>query len=227
MLPSLQQSDLFTVGCTIAIRFYEKIVTSQSSEFNWKDIISELSRNIAVNPTVCIELAYLICRENENYARWAVKSGLVKYVFLSYIASTLDNRYTLYKAIKLLKIVSVAESTLLRDKEKGLALVIYTYDDYVPVVEGIIAGCYDNDYCQVIDSKRTFDVNSLDQPYLWSYLEIFCVNNLSEETVNELMKWLEKPINEVEEKKIYGILSNYSKFRKTILNKILEILPKS
>ena len=108
---------------------------------------------------------------------------MIKYVFLSYIASTLDNRYTLYKAIKLLKVISSAESTLLRDKEKGLALVIYTYDDYVPVVEGIIAACYDHDYCQAIDNKKTFDVNSLDQPYLWSYLEMFCLANLSEETV--------------------------------------------
>ena len=64
-------------------------------------------------------------------------------MFLSYIGTTLDNRYTLYKAIKLLKVVASAESTLLREKEKGLALVIFTYDDYVPVTEGILASCHD------------------------------------------------------------------------------------
>ena len=35
------------------------------------------------------------------------------------------------------------------------------------------------------------------------------------------MVWLKKPISEVEDKKVYGILSNYSKFRKTILNETL------
>ena len=57
----------------------------------------------------------------------AVKSGLIKYVFLSYINSALDNKFNLYKAIKLLKVVSNAENTLIREKEKPLALVIYTY----------------------------------------------------------------------------------------------------
>lgn len=46
--------------------------------------------------------------------RLAVKSGLIKYVFLSYIGMSLDNKFNLYKAIKLLKVVSNGESTLIR-----------------------------------------------------------------------------------------------------------------
>jgi hypothetical protein len=38
---------------------------------------------------------------------------------------------------------------------------------------------------------------------------------------------LYKPIGEVEETKIYGILANYTKFKKTVLKPVLEILPKS
>jgi hypothetical protein len=55
-------------------------------------------------------------------------------VFLSYISSALDNKFNLYKSIKLLKVVANAESTLIREKEKPLALVIYTYEDYIPVI---------------------------------------------------------------------------------------------
>jgi len=64
-------------------------------------------------------------------------------VFLSYISSTILNRYNLYKAIRLLKVIATAEGAIVREKEKGLALVLYTYDDYVPVIEGIISKCYD------------------------------------------------------------------------------------
>jgi len=43
----------------------------------------------------------------------------------------------------LLKVIATAEGAIVREKEKGLALVLYTYDDYVPVIEGIISKCYD------------------------------------------------------------------------------------
>jgi hypothetical protein len=113
LLYSLQKSELFVVGCTIGVRFYEKI-SSNNSEFDWKEIVNELSRNIAVNATLCIELVYEICRENELHSRLAVKSGLVKYIFLSHISNTLSNKYNLYKSIKLLKVISNAERTVLK-----------------------------------------------------------------------------------------------------------------
>jgi hypothetical protein len=113
-------------------------------------------------------------------ARAAVKSGLVKYVFLSHIAKTLEDKYNLYKSIKLLKVVSAAERTLLREREKALALIIYTYEDYIPVLEEICSRCYDHEYCQAIDSRRRYDQTSIDQPYLWSYTEPFTTRALSE-----------------------------------------------
>lgn len=78
--------------------------------------------------------------------RAAVKSGLVKYVFLSHIPRTLDDKYNLYKSIKLIKAVSRAERSLLREREKSLALIIYTHEDYIPVIEEICARCYDHEY---------------------------------------------------------------------------------
>ena len=113
----------------------------------------------------------------------AVKSGLAKYIFLSHISNTLDNKYNLYKSIKLLKALSNAERTLLRDREKSLALIVYTYDDYIPVIEEICSKCYDQEYCQQIDAKKRYDNISIDQPYLWSYTESYATKNMSEETV--------------------------------------------
>jgi hypothetical protein len=57
LLYSLKKSELFVVGCTIGIRFFEKI-SSSNSAFDWKEIIDELSCNIAINATLCIEFAY-------------------------------------------------------------------------------------------------------------------------------------------------------------------------
>lgn len=86
--------------------------------------------------------------------------------------------------------VANADGTLLRDKEKSLALVVYTYEDYVPLIEGIIAKCYDQEYCSAIDNRKKYDQASIDQLYLWSYLELFCLNNLSESTIADLIRWL-------------------------------------
>lgn len=152
-------------------------------------MIGEISRNIAISPTLCIELVFEICRENELNSRHAVKSGVIKYVFLSYITQTLDNKFNLYKAIKLLKVVSSAENSLIREKEKSLALVIYTYEDYIPVIEGIMGKCYDSDYSENV-CRNKLDMNVLDQLYLWSYLEIFSAKHLNESIIAQLVKMI-------------------------------------
>jgi hypothetical protein len=85
----------------------------------------------------------------------------------------------LYRAIKLLKVIATAERTLLKDREKSFALIIYTYDEYIPIIEEICNKCYDSEYGQSIDGKRKFDQNTIDQPYLWSYTESFCLKDLS------------------------------------------------
>ena len=128
-------------------------------------------------------------------SRHAVKSGVIKYVFLSYITQTLDNKFNLYKAIKLLKVVSSAENTLIREKEKSLALVIYTYEDYIPVIEGIMGKCYDSEYSETI-CRNKLDLNVLDQLYLWSYLEIFSQKHLNESIISQLVKMLSEQLDQ-------------------------------
>lgn len=130
----LQKSQLFTVGCTMIIRFYQRLVC-QGNAINWKEMISELSRNVSVEPSLCIELALQLCLDNELHCKTAVKSGLVKYIFSSYLSKVVHNdKYNLYKAIKLIKIIVQAERTILREREKYLALVLYTYQQYIPII---------------------------------------------------------------------------------------------
>lgn len=63
-----------------------------------------------------------------------VKSGFVKYIISFYLEQKLQDKYLLYKALKFLKLVSNADRTVLRDREKALAKVIYTYDEYIPIL---------------------------------------------------------------------------------------------
>lgn len=151
----------------------------------------------------------------------------MKYVFLSHIGKTLNDKYNLYKSIKLLKVVSKAERTLLKDREKSLALIIYTYEDYIPVVEEICARCYDQEYAMEIDNKRRYDQTTIDQPYLWSYTEAYVTRALSEETVGELIKALQGGLPEDRETKSYAILANYAKFKKVVRKEALQTLPRS
>lgn len=156
-----------------------------------------------------------------------MKAGLVKYIFLSHIGNTLGNKYNLYKSIKLLKVVSNAERTILREKEKALALIIYTYEDYIPVIEEICSKCYDQEYSQAIDARRKYDQTTIDQPYLWSYTEAYSTKNLSDATITELIKTLQTPLGEEREAKTFAILANYTKFRKSIRKEALQVLPKN
>lgn len=55
----------------------------------------------------------------------------------------MEDKYNLYKAVKLIKIIAKTEKTVLREREKALALVVFTYEDYATVVEDICAKCFD------------------------------------------------------------------------------------
>ena len=115
LLYSMQRKELVMVGCTIALRFYDSIRCS-SAEFDWKAILGELSLNVGASPSLVIELVSKLCAENESHCKVAVKSGIVKYIFMSYIESTLDDKYNLYKAIKLVRTISDSQRTLIHEK---------------------------------------------------------------------------------------------------------------
>jgi len=75
-------------------------------------------------------------------------------------------------------------------------LVIYTYEDYVAVIEGIIAKCYDADYSEAVTHNK-LDYNVLDQLYLWSYLEVFAVKHLNDPIISQLIKMINTQLDQV------------------------------
>lgn len=42
----------------------------------------------------------------------------------------------------------------MREREKILSLVIFTYEEYIPIVEDICGKCYDANYSAQIDQKN-------------------------------------------------------------------------
>jgi len=71
------------------------------------------------------------------------KSGIIKYIFLEYFPKNLKDKFNLYKGIKLVKAISI-DKTLVREREKTLAIIIYTYENYIPVISEISSKCYDS-----------------------------------------------------------------------------------
>ncbi len=75
----------------------------------------------------------------------------------------------LYKALKFLKLVSYADRTVVRERERPLARVVFLYDQYTPIVEELCAKCYDQDYSNEIYQKIKYDTDDIDFTYVWSY----------------------------------------------------------
>ena len=75
-----------------------------------------------------------------------MRSGFVKFIISCYLENKLEERYLLYKALKFLKLVSYADRTVVRERERPLARVVFLYDQYTPIVEELCAKCYDQDY---------------------------------------------------------------------------------
>ena len=220
------RDELVVAACTIALRFYETL-GSVGGEWDWRAIMGEVSLRVAVSPAIVIELVSRLCVDREALCRETVRSGLVKYIFMHYIESTLDDKYNLYKAIKLLRTIAWSQRTLIHDKEHALALVVFTYEDYIPVIETICSKCYDIEHCLHVDGRSPYGQHSIDQPYLWSYHQNFCANNLSEGTIKSLIDSLASPMPASQEAKTYAILGNYCKNKGVILEQALKHIPKN
>lgn len=50
LLYSLQRPEIFIAGCTLAVRFFDRL----PGETDWKELLGELSRNISVSPSLCL-----------------------------------------------------------------------------------------------------------------------------------------------------------------------------
>jgi hypothetical protein len=75
-----------------------------------------MGKNCSLNTPVCLDLASLICKDNEGHGKLIVKSGLAKYVFSFFIEQNIADKFLLYKALKFIKLVCAADRTIIRDR---------------------------------------------------------------------------------------------------------------
>ena len=108
----------------------------------------------------------------------------MKTLFLNYIPQILKDKLSLYKCIKLIKVIANAERSILRERERTLSIIIYTYEEYIPIISDVCLKCYDNQYCHQIDQQLANE--SIDQIYLWSYTQPFCKEVLSQTFIDQL-----------------------------------------
>lgn len=164
----LRKNELFSTGCMIAIRLFAEIATAVYA----KDMLECIGNNLMVNTALAVELLLLLCSNSEENCQLAVKEGIVKSLFLNYIPVVMKELLLLYKSIKIVKVISNAERSILRDREKVLAAVVFNYDDYIPIVSDICTKCYDGQYCSQI--QQVLRLETIDQLYLWSFVQPFC-----------------------------------------------------
>lgn len=181
----LENGSLFTVGCTVAIRYYESIASHP--QFAWTTVIEHIGQNISASPALAIELLLLLCEGNEFHSKLTVKSGAIRYLFSSFIISSLKDKLNLYKTIKLLKTVAAADKGILREKERVIAAVIVAHEDYIPILADLCLKCYDGAYAGEIASREIYEVAAIDQPFVWSYAEPFC-KGMSKITIENVKK---------------------------------------
>ena len=72
-----------------------------------------------------------------NYSKEVSKSGMVKYLCSIYLPQVLQDKTSLYRALKVLKLVASNDRLVLPGREKNVAQVIYHYPAYILIVQEI------------------------------------------------------------------------------------------
>jgi hypothetical protein len=90
--------------------------------------------------------------------------------------------------LKFLKLISNADKTVVRDREKPFANIIFKYDEYIPIVEELCNKCYDEDYWSELFLKKCkYDTADIDFIYVWSLSEKF-VKLVPQKNETEIVK---------------------------------------
>ena len=217
----LRKNELFATGCMIAIRLFAEIAAAA----NAKDMFECIGNNLTANTGLAVELLLLLCSNSEENCQLAVKEGIVKSLFLNYVPAVMKELLLLYKCIKLVKVISNAERSILRDREKVLAAVVFNYDDYVPIVSDVCSKCYDGHYCSQI--QQVLRHETLDQLYLWSFVQPFCKEVLEQPFIDSLLERLKAKNMPAEmEAKVLALIANYCKFCEYLKKDFFKVLPK-
>lgn len=76
-----------------------------------------------------------------SYAKEVSKSGMIKYLCSVFLLQVLNDKYILYRSLKVLKMVAQNDRSVLPGREKNIALVIYKHPAYILIVQEISEAC--------------------------------------------------------------------------------------
>lgn len=68
---------------------------------------------------------------------------MIKYLCSISLPQMLQDKINLYRSLKILKMVSNNDRTVLPGRQKNIALVIYNYPAYILIIQEISELCYD------------------------------------------------------------------------------------
>lgn len=118
---------------------------------------------------VGLEVLNLLLSNYQAYCKDFNKSGLIKYICSVYLLQVLNEKNLLYKGLKLIKLISNNDRTVLINREKNLSTVVYAHSRYTIIIREITEACFDTDYC-----KRLLGSLDVDSVFVWSFNNNFC-----------------------------------------------------
>ena len=108
----------------------------------WKDIIVKIAKQQDKNLDLNIDVLLMLLKDHRNCAKDVTRSGFVKYLFSIHLPSIINKKNSLYKALKLLNLISESDRSILFNREKYLAPIIYQHHIYIPILQEISEQCF-------------------------------------------------------------------------------------
>ena len=118
----------------------------QGKQYDWKSIIQTISKYHDRNVESSVDVLILLLKDHQHCVKDVTKSGYIKYILSVYINTIIKDKNIVYKVLKLLKIVSEADRTLLYSREKYISNIIFTHSIYIPIIREITEECFEGDY---------------------------------------------------------------------------------
>ena len=81
--------------------------------YDWDSFIQKISKNCDKNMAIAVEVLVILVADFMMFGKEVNNSGMVKYICSVYLPQTLADKINLYRALKLLKLVSINDKSIL------------------------------------------------------------------------------------------------------------------
>ncbi len=92
-------------------RLYEKEMLGK--DYDWKEIINAICKHNDKNIELSIQILTKLLKDHRTCIKDVTKSGYIKYIFSVHLQTVIKDKNNLYKVLKMLKIVSQSDNTIL------------------------------------------------------------------------------------------------------------------